>query len=81
MLKYKRVAPLLVGRINRDYKRNAVASVLIWLFITPSIIPAIFWWDNNLIMISSIIIFCIYYLWIYFSIVRFKFGLGSKKLK
>ena len=81
MLKYKRVAPLLIGQVTRDYKRNAAASVLIWLFITPSILPAIFWWDNNLIMICSIILFCTYYLWVYFSIVRFKFGLGSKKIK
>ncbi len=80
MLKYKRVAPLLMGKRNRDYKRNAISSVLIWIFITPSILPALFWWNNNLIMICSIILFCIYYLWVYFSIIRFKFGLGSKNI-
>ena len=79
MLKYKRVVPLLTRKTKRDNIRNSLTSVLVWIFVIPFMLPALLWWDDHLIMISTIILFCVYYLWIYFSIVRFKFGLGGKK--
>ena len=79
MLKYKRVIPLLTGKTKRDDIRNSLTSVLVWIFVIPFMLPALLWWDDHLIMISTIILFCVCYIWIYFSIVRFKFGLGGKK--
>jgi UDP-N-acetylmuramyl pentapeptide phosphotransferase/UDP-N-acetylglucosamine-1-phosphate transferase len=79
MLKYKRVVPLLTTITERNYRRNAASSVLIWIFLMPFMLPALIWWDDHLVMISSITLFCFYYIWIYFSIVRFKYGLGGKK--
>ncbi len=79
MLKYKRVVPLLTNKTIRNYQRNAASSVLVWIFLMPFMLPALIWWDNHLVMIVSIVLFCFYYIWVYFSIVRFKFGLGVKK--
>jgi UDP-GlcNAc:undecaprenyl-phosphate/decaprenyl-phosphate GlcNAc-1-phosphate transferase len=84
MLIFQRVSPFifnkpLLNKKTRERKnfhlRHMQTSILIWLLSMFSFIPAIIWWDNDFILILSILIFCLIYTYIYFSIIRFKFKL------
>jgi UDP-GlcNAc:undecaprenyl-phosphate/decaprenyl-phosphate GlcNAc-1-phosphate transferase len=55
--------------------RHMQTSLMIWILSMFSFVPAIIWWDNSIILIISTIVFCLIYIYIYFSIVRFKFKL------
>jgi UDP-N-acetylmuramyl pentapeptide phosphotransferase/UDP-N-acetylglucosamine-1-phosphate transferase len=85
MLIYKRVAKSNLTLVKK-FKRNAATSILIWLLVFPFMTPALIWWDNHLIMILFIILFCVYYVLLYFSIVIFKYpfvkkGINQTQLK
>lgn len=81
MLVFKRISPFIFNKSSFNKKirekknfhlRHMQTSMLIWALSMVSFIPAIIWWDNNIILIMSIIIFCLIYIYVYFSIVRFK---------
>ena len=72
MLVYKRLIPRYFGISDRGWKRNALTSVVMWFFTLPALLPALLWWDQQWVMILSIIVFCFYYVRFYFNIVRFK---------
>lgn len=53
-------------------QRNAVTSPYLWVLAVLSVIPAILFWRYQLVLKAFTILFAITYLWIYWSIVRFK---------
>lgn len=71
---YRRVVRHRFPALKNKLGKNASASVIKWVFITPFMLPALFWWDNHFIMLAGIIVFCLVYIWLYFSIVRFGFA-------
>jgi len=73
MLVYKRIIPKYFGVKDRGWKRNALTSVVMWIFTIPPLLTALFFWERHLVMVSGVIIFCLYYIFFYFQIVRFKF--------
>ena len=72
MLVYKRIVPHFFGVRERDWHRNALTSILMWIFAMPPLITALFFWDKQWVMVSGVVVFCFYYILFYFQIVRFK---------
>lgn len=70
---YKRVVPFVFD-IHRSEKlmRNSTTSPFLWLICSFGAIPAVIFWQNTPILIIFTILFCIFYVWLYRSIVRFK---------
>jgi len=74
MLVYKRIIPQYFGVKGRNWERNALTSVVMWIFTIPPLVTALLFWEEQLVMVSGVIIFCLYYIFFYFQIVRFKIG-------
>ncbi len=53
-------------------QRNAMTSPYLWVLATLSVIPAILFWRYHLVLKAFAALFAITYVWIYWSIVRFK---------
>lgn len=53
-------------------QRNAMTSPYLWVLATLSVIPAILFWRYHLVLKAFAMLFAIAYIWIYWSIVRFK---------
>ena len=74
MLVYKRLIRWAVG--NRDAKaltrRNSMTSPYLWLLCLLSVIPAVLWWNNSMVLTAFIFLFMLSYVLLYWSIVRFK---------
>ncbi|UXY15557.1 glycosyltransferase [Chitiniphilus purpureus] len=73
-LVYKRMMRWAVGSArSADRKmRNSMTSPYLWLFSSLSVIPASIWWNNQIALQWSALIFVMGYLWLYRSITRFK---------
>jgi UDP-GlcNAc:undecaprenyl-phosphate/decaprenyl-phosphate GlcNAc-1-phosphate transferase len=72
MLVYKRIVPKYFGIKKKGWQRNACTSLIMIFFIAPTMILSLFFWENNIILMMSTILFCLFYIFIYFSIIRFK---------
>ncbi len=72
-LMYSRVVPKIYN-INRKETliRNSATSPLLWFVCSMSVLPAIIFWRHTHILQLFVLIFCIIYILLYFSIVRFK---------
>ncbi len=79
---YKRVVPFVFD-IQRSEKlmRNSATSPFLWLICSFGAIPAVMSWQNTPILVIFTVLFCWFYVWLYRSIVRFKFGRMIKTLK
>lgn len=53
-------------------RRNSMTSPYLWMLSMLSAIPASLWWDSSAIMGGFIVLFAVTYLWLYWSIVRFR---------
>ena len=53
-------------------KLNAMTSPYLWVLASLSVIPAILFWQNHLVLKGFAALFAISYVWFYWSIVRFK---------
>lgn len=53
-------------------QRNAMTSPYLWILAALSVIPAILFWRYHLVLKAFAALFAITYIWIYWSIVRFK---------
>lgn len=51
---------------------NSKTSPYLWLLTTTSTIPALLFWHIDWILQISFILFCLSYLWLYFSILKFR---------
>lgn len=78
---YKRVVPFVFD-IHRNEKlmRNSATSPFLWLICSLGAIPAVIFWDNTIVLVIFTIVFCIFYVWLYRGIVRFRVGRIMRKL-
>lgn len=53
-------------------QRNAMTSPYLWMLAVLSVIPAILFWRYHLVLKVFVVLFAIAYIWLYWSIVRFK---------
>ncbi len=72
---YDRVVPHFYN-IKRDEKlaRNSATSPFLWFVCSIGVLPAVIFWQNTLALQVFAILFCVFYIWFYRSIVRFKIG-------
>lgn len=55
-----------------DESANAKTSPYLWLLSSLAVLPAVLFWQQTLILQSLALLFCITYVWIYRSIVKFQ---------
>jgi len=74
MLVYKRLMRWAVGSKDERnrLKRNSMTAPYLWLLSLLAVLPASLYWGNGLVLCLCIGIFVIVYVWLYWSIVRFK---------
>jgi len=71
---YKRVVRWAVGTDNADLltQRNAITAPYLWILSCTTVIPAILFWRSHIALKICTMAFAIFYVWLYWSIVRFK---------
>jgi UDP-N-acetylmuramyl pentapeptide phosphotransferase/UDP-N-acetylglucosamine-1-phosphate transferase len=57
---------------RRLTRRNSMTSPYLWLLCLCSVVPAVLWWENTLVLTVFLLIFMVSYVWLYSRIVRFK---------
>ena len=57
---------------NHLYLNNAKTSPYLWILSSIGVGPAILWWNATVILMFISILFIVFYVYIYFCIVRFK---------
>ena len=73
MLIYGRIARWVdPGNENALISDNARTSPFLWMFSSLAVFPATIWWQNTLALQALTLAFCIFYIYIYRSIVLFK---------
>ena len=73
MLIYGRIARWVdPGNANALLSNNARTSPFLWMFSSLAVFPATIWWQNTLASQALTLAFCIFYIYIYRSIVLFK---------
>ncbi len=74
MLIYRKI------KVKNKAIKNSLTSPYLWAFTLMCALPAIFFWENTMILIFLVIIFIIIYLWFYWRLVRFKSRISLMKL-
>jgi UDP-N-acetylmuramyl pentapeptide phosphotransferase/UDP-N-acetylglucosamine-1-phosphate transferase len=71
---YRRIVRWSLGGNDQELKvkLNAMTSPYLWVLATLSVIPAILFWQNHLVLKVFAALFAFSYVWFYWSIVRFK---------
>jgi UDP-N-acetylmuramyl pentapeptide phosphotransferase/UDP-N-acetylglucosamine-1-phosphate transferase len=71
---YRRVVRWSIGSEDDRLltQRNALTSPYLWLLCALAVMPAILFWRNHLILKFFVLVFACTYVWIYWSLVRFK---------
>lgn len=79
MLIYGRIARWLIpNQSNIFFSSNARTSPFLWALTCLAVIPAMIWWKYSWILIFFTGLFCMTYIFIYRSIVRFKIPYRAK---
>lgn len=69
---YKRAVPALFGNGNTHTSMNSATSPFLWGLCISSLLPATLFWQNTTILFIFAIGFCLFYIVLYRSIVKFK---------
>jgi UDP-N-acetylmuramyl pentapeptide phosphotransferase/UDP-N-acetylglucosamine-1-phosphate transferase len=57
---------------STSYAKNAKTSPYLWLLSSLAVFPAIVWWDSTWVLQCFTFLFCVFYVWIYNTLVKFK---------
>jgi UDP-GlcNAc:undecaprenyl-phosphate GlcNAc-1-phosphate transferase len=55
-----------------SYLKNAKTSPYLWVLSSIAVFPAIIWWQTTWVLQCFSLLFCIFYVWTYNAIVKFK---------
>ncbi|MGY2487103.1 MraY family glycosyltransferase [Cupriavidus sp. CP313] len=71
---YKRLMRWAVGSADHRHKlrRNSMTSPYLWLLSLFAVVPATLFWNKGLVLASFSAVFMVFYVWIYWRIVRFQ---------
>ena len=71
---YKRVVRWAIGSTqgNLQTQRNSITAPYLWLLSSLAVIPAVLFWNNHIALKVCSGLFALMYIWLYWSIVRFK---------
>lgn len=74
MLVYKRLIRWAVGSKEERHRlrRNSLTSPYLWLLSLLAVLPATLFWNQTGLLLVCVAIFVATYIWLYWSIVRFK---------
>ncbi|MCT7307329.1 MraY family glycosyltransferase [Ralstonia wenshanensis] len=74
MLIYKRLMRWVVGSQEERHRlrRNSFTSPYLWLLSLLAVLPATLFWNRNGWLIAFVVVFVSTYVWLYWSIVRFR---------
>jgi UDP-N-acetylmuramyl pentapeptide phosphotransferase/UDP-N-acetylglucosamine-1-phosphate transferase len=59
------------GRAGRPL-RNGLTSPYLWFLCLLSLLPAVVFWNNTVVLLGSVLLFCLSYLWLYRRLVSFR---------
>ena len=73
-LVYRRVIRWAVGdrSVKARTKRNSRTSPVLWALCMASLLPAVLFWDNTLLLTLALLVFALTYVGLYWRIVRFR---------
>ena len=73
-LVYRRVIRWAVGdrSVKARTKRNSMTSPVLWALCMASLLPAVLFWDNTLMLTLALLVFALTYVGLYWRIVRFR---------
>lgn len=73
-LVYKRLMRWAIGSrdVRQRLRRNSMTAPYLWLLSLLAVIPATMFWNNVVMLVGFTSIFVVIYVWLYWSIVRFK---------
>jgi UDP-N-acetylmuramyl pentapeptide phosphotransferase/UDP-N-acetylglucosamine-1-phosphate transferase len=71
---YKRVVRWAIGSSDPELltQRNAITAPYLWILSSMAIIPALIFWQNHIALKICTVLFASTYIWLYWSIVRFR---------
>jgi UDP-N-acetylmuramyl pentapeptide phosphotransferase/UDP-N-acetylglucosamine-1-phosphate transferase len=69
---YRRLIKLTFGAVIPPIRRNAYTSPYLWSLEFLCVIPAIWFWDKTNYLIFFVFLFIVFYVWLYFRIVKFR---------
>jgi UDP-N-acetylmuramyl pentapeptide phosphotransferase/UDP-N-acetylglucosamine-1-phosphate transferase len=71
---YRRVMRWAIGSRSSKAltRRNSMTSLYLWMLCMLSVIPAVLFWDNTMVLAACIVFFGFSYVALYWRIVRFK---------
>ena len=71
---YKRAVRWAIGSNEAELltQRNAITAPYLWLLSSVAVVPAIIFWNNHIALKICAGLFALIYVWLYWSIVRFK---------
>jgi UDP-N-acetylmuramyl pentapeptide phosphotransferase/UDP-N-acetylglucosamine-1-phosphate transferase len=71
---YRRIVRWSIGsnRSKPNTQRNSLTSPYLWLLCLLAVIPAVLFWRNHIFLKIFSLLFAVTYIWLYWSIVRFK---------
>lgn len=71
---YKRIVRWAVGKNTANYmnQRNAMTAPYLWVLSSAASIPGIIFWNNHIALKLFFAGFALLYVWLYWSIVKFK---------
>ena len=74
MLIFKRMVRWAVGSADAKHikHRNALTSPYLWVLSLMAVLPATIWWHNQWVLCIFTLLFIVFYITVYWKIVRFK---------
>jgi UDP-N-acetylmuramyl pentapeptide phosphotransferase/UDP-N-acetylglucosamine-1-phosphate transferase len=71
---YRRVVRWVAGSKTAAHitMRNSMTSPYLWLLSSLAIVPATVWWQHTWVMMAFVLLFCVTYVLLYLSIIRFR---------
>ena len=71
---YRRIVrwSITSDRTGLKIQRNSLTSPFLWLLCLLAVIPAVLFWRNHIALKLFFLVFALTYVWLYWSIVRFK---------
>lgn len=71
---YMRLVRWMVGSKDVDHMtmRNSLTSPYLWALSSVSVVPAMLFWDNTVVLMCFVLIFMITYVYLYRMIIRFR---------
>ncbi|MDQ7033009.1 MAG: glycosyltransferase [Desulfonauticus sp.] len=69
---FRRVVKLFFKDNRNINQKNGLTSPFLWFMEFICVIPALLFWNHTILLIIFVLLFIVFYVWMYFNIVKFK---------